>query len=97
MIIVKEFQSRGMKHIQYDCADFEEIKKRFSWKLSDETIKKLCNYLKENEKIIDAIDCYDCQSGWEGTKFKIGDIDLSGNGYCLSDSSVLQFLNGVKG
>ena len=82
-----------MKHIQYDCNDAEALKKRFT-KLESSTIDRLCQFLKDKEKVVDAIDCYDAQSGWQGTEFKIGKADLSCNGYCLINSNVELFLNG---
>ncbi len=95
MKIVKDYQSRNMKHIQYDCNDAELLKKRFT-ELKSKTIDKLCKWLKDNNDIIDADDCYDSQSGWQGTNFKIGNADLSLNGYCLTDENVLLFLSGNK-
>lgn len=95
MKVVKEYQSRNMKHIQYDCNDFELLKKRFTV-LKSKTIDKLCKWLKDNNAIIDADDCYDAQSGWQGTDFKIGNANLSLNGYCLTNGSVKLFLKGGK-
>ena len=95
MKIIKEFKSMGMKHIQYDGNDAEEIKKRFKI-LKHQIVDRLCVWLLENNEVVDAIDCYDSQSGWQGTDFKIGKANLSFNGYCLSNSSVELFLNGGK-
>lgn len=95
MKIIREYPN-GMKNIQYDHSDYEEIKKRFGSKLSNNTIEILCNYLKENNAVIDAKDCYDSQSGWSGVDFFIGNANLSLNGYCLSEASVLSYLNGEQ-
>ena len=93
MEIVKEYQSRGMKHIQYDGGDADVLKERFT-ELRAETVDKLCQWLRDNKAVVDAIDCFDSRSGWQGTEFKIGNADLSCNGYCLSNSSVELFLSG---
>ena len=95
MKIVKEYPS-GAKHVQYEHTDFNYIKKQFGSSISDTVIERLCDHLNENNMVIDAIDCYDYQSGWSGTNFKIGKADLSFNGYCLIESSVLQYLNGEQ-
>lgn len=82
-----------MKHIQYDGTDADILKKRFT-ALKPETVDRLCQWLTDNNAVIDAHDCYDAQSGWQGTEFKIGKADLSCNGYCLRNSNVELFLNG---
>lgn len=94
MEIIKEYQSRNMKRIKYDGNDVELLKKRFSFRVTPENIEKLCEWLIKNNETIDAGDCYDGQSGWQGTNFRIGKADLSLNGYCLSDSQIELFLNG---
>lgn len=96
MEVVKEFGYRDMKHIRYDCNDASLIKQRFRI-LNPETVDRLCKYLKRKNQVIDAIDCYDGQSGWEGTDFKIGNANLSFNGYCLRNSTVEYFLNKGQG
>ena len=94
MKIIKEYQSRNMKRIQYDGNDAELLKKRFSFRVNPENIEKLCEWLLKNNETIDADDCYDGQSGWQGTNFRIGKADLSLNGYCLSNEQVEMFLRG---
>ena len=95
MKIIKEFKDFGMKHIEYDFNDSDLLKQRFS-KLESNTIDKLCKWLKENNQVINANDCYDTQSGWLGTDFMIGKANLSCNGYCLSNSAVEKFINGEQ-
>ena len=95
MEVIKEYGWRGMKHIRYNGKDTSILKKRFT-ELKPETIEKLCQWLTDNNAVIDADDCYDAQSGWRGTSFKIGKADLSCNGYCLKNSNVELFLQGGK-
>lgn len=95
MKIIKEFDSRDMKHIQYDCNDAEELKKQFV-AIDKETIERLCNWLKENNSVVDVIDCFDSQSGWQGEDFFIGKANLSLNGYCLTTKQIEAFLNNEK-
>lgn len=84
-----------MKHIQYNHTDAEALKKRFT-ELVPETVDRLCEWLKDNNAVVDAEDCYDARSGWSGVEFRIGKANLSLNGYCLSNSQVELFLNGGK-
>lgn len=93
MKLIKEFGSRNMKHIQYDHEDAIRIKNRFI-RLNQDLIDQLCQWLKENNAVIDAIDCYDSQSGWSGTDFMIGKANLALNGYCLRDENIELFING---
>ena len=96
MKIIREFGDYEMKHVQYDHNDSELLKQRFVSKLESGTIDRLCKWLKENNQVINAIDCYDGQSGWRGTDFMIGKANLSCNGYCLSNSAVEKFINGEQ-
>lgn len=82
-----------MNCIEYDGNDYELIKKRFKM-LSHQTIHSLCEFLKENNTVVIAEDTFDGASGWSGTHFKIGNADLSCNGYCLNNEAVEHFLNG---
>jgi hypothetical protein len=93
MKIIKEYPHRNMKRIQYDGNDVELLKSRFSFKVKEETIEKLCDWLLKNNETIDADDCYDGQSGWRGTDLYVKGTNLSLNGYCLSDSTIENFLN----
>jgi len=93
MKLIKDFEHREMKHIEYDYSDAENLKKRFS-KINPKLIDDLCLVLKEKDEKINAIDCYDGQSGWQGTNFKIGNADLSMNGYCLTEASIKLFIDG---
>lgn len=93
MKIITEYPQRNMKRIQYDGNDVDLLKERFSFRVKEENIEKLCKWLLKNNEIIDADDCYDGQSGWRGTDIYIKGENLSLNGYCLSDNTIENFLN----
>jgi hypothetical protein len=93
MKIIKEYSHRNMKRIEYDGNDINLLKSRFSFRVKEETIEKLCYWLLRNNETIDVDDCYDGQSGWQGTHIYIKGEDLSLNGYCLSDNTIENFLN----
>jgi hypothetical protein len=52
----------------------------------------LTRYLEKNEQTIEAVDCYDSQSGWNGTHYYLEGTDLSKNGYCFNSYNVEHFL-----
>ena len=80
--------STGLKEIEYDGKDVEELKKRF--KTID--VERLCNWLNFNNKTLLVKDCYDPQSGWTGQEFIINGEDLSVNGYCLNNDRAIKFI-----
>lgn len=92
MKIVHDY-GQGMKDVVYSCEDAEHIKKDFR-NLSEDVVDRLCEWLKSHNQLVIANACADAGSGWQGSSFKIGTADLSGNGYCLSDESINSFLNG---
>ena len=81
-----------MKQIHYYFNDFDELKKRLGYRLTDETIKDICNYLEKHNQFLDITDCYDPQSGWKGADIYLDSINLSKNGYCLNEEYVKQIL-----
>ena len=90
MVLIKEYEGRGLKHIQYDCNDAEILRQTF--KFSPGTILQLCRYLRDTNQVVDAIDTYDGQSNWQGVSFIIGEVDLSGNGFLLNNKRLTAFL-----
>lgn len=94
MKVIKEYSFRDLKRIEYDGNDAELLKRRFPQSLKPETIDQLCKWLIENNEVIDADDCYDGASGWQGVNFMVRNANLSINGYCLRDDQVLKFIAG---
>ena len=90
MELIKEFSSKGMKHVRYDFNDSELIKDRF--KLSDKVATELCDHLKKTKNTIDVKDTFDPQSGWSGHTFEIEGYDISINGYCFSKKNLRDYL-----
>ncbi len=84
-------KSGVLKTIEYNKSDFNELKKRFNY--NPLVLIALCKYLDMTNSVLIVSDTYDGQSGWRGQKFVIGDIDLSINGFCLSEKRVKEFLN----
>lgn len=93
MKIIRDYGFRNMKHIQYDGTDLDNIKLRFT-RISPNVLKRLFEWLKINNEVLDVDDCYDGASGWQGSDFKILGANLSYNGYCLDDKSIEMFLSG---
>jgi hypothetical protein len=91
MKIIAEF-TRGLKYIEYNGKDVDELKERF--KKID--VERLCNWLTIKNKTLLVKDCYDSQSGWTGAHFIINGEDLSGNGYCLNNDRVMKFIEDNK-
>lgn len=80
-------------HVQYSGFDACLLKSRFNM-LRPDTIDRLCSRLTSNNQTIEVVNFYDYQSGWFGTHFKLGKVDLSCNGFCLSNPQVELFLHG---
>lgn len=93
-LLVQTLSPQGIRlaKVIYDHTDILEIKRRFN-DLKDETVERLCEWLKDNNETIKAEDCYDTQSGWYGVNFIVRGEDLSINGYCLSNKTVNEFIN----
>lgn len=82
-----------MERVTYDHTQADELKERFPY-VSPHIIDRLCDYLGENALAVEAQKCSDAQSGWTGDHLFIGKINLSLNGYCLSDDNIDLFLAG---
>lgn len=80
----------------YDHTNQKEIQKELP-DLLQTTVYQLCQYLKKENKKVEILKCYDSQSGWHGKDVMIGRANLAINGYCLSNKSVLDFINGKIG
>lgn len=93
MELIKTYEgSKQLKVWEYDHTDSRNFTNNFNCidiKIAD----RLCDYLKEKNIKVKVSECYDGQSGWRGANFYIENEDLSGNGYCLSSSSINNFLD----
>jgi hypothetical protein len=87
--------SRGLKKILYDYSDEEVLKERFDL-IPPTVIHDLCEWLRVNNETLTVDDTYDPQSGWGGEHFIIRNADLSINGYCLSGTAILDFIEGKE-
>lgn len=91
MKIITEHKGKyQLGHIQYNHTDLGEFKTRFG--IPEKVANDLCEYLKESKNIVDVRETYDPQCEWCGFDFKIGNVDLSGNGFCFKKDNVRQFL-----
>ncbi len=99
MKLVKQYETHrgveGLKNWEYDYNDSELFVRNFK-SISTGLALRLCNYLKNENKIVNVNECYDAQSGWRGTHFIINNDDLSANGYCFSSHSLDTFLKNNK-
>jgi hypothetical protein len=86
-------REKTFEKIEYEYNDAELLIRKFT-QLEKETIINLCQWLKDNNKVVITEDCYDSQSGWEGIDFYIDKANLSCNGYCLRDNDVNLFIKG---
>lgn len=90
-----QFRGRDLYERELNHNDLEHFCNIFS-KIESDTFEILCDWLKDNNKTVVTKDCYDGGSGWFGTDFMIGKANLSLNGYCLSDKSILDFVSGLE-
>lgn len=92
MELIKTYSGgKQLKHWRYDANDKKEFVKNFP-KIDENLAERLCLYLREKNKLVDVIECYDGQSGWKGENFIVNGKDLSINGYCFSASNLDTFL-----
>ncbi len=94
MKLIKQYQGYPqLKQYTLDCTDKEYFIKEFN--LSENVVNKLISYLQKHNKEVFIDETYDGQSGWKGFDFIIDKENISGNGYCFSESNLVKFLNKV--
>ena len=82
----------SLKEYRLEPTDKEEF---FKLGVNEEMYERLKEYMEENDLKVRIVETYDGQSGWKGFRFILNSTDLSGNGFCFSNGSLTQFLDGT--
>jgi hypothetical protein len=83
----------NLKDYTLDATDYELFRKK---NLSLNTTERLIRHLVKSGGTVRITECYDGRSGWRGESFVLDGIDLSVNGYCFSEKSLINYLKSVS-